>query len=277
VVPVVALLETENGILWIGTFGDGIYRIDHEKYEKITDEDGLPSNYISSLTQSGDGMLWVDTSPYTPYYDHSEDGRLVKFDGQQWQKINGGGFYKLSASADGSLWGLANWAENNKLSTYLGNYKNGQWSMEAIADEIITDFEIAPDGTPWVATRNGIYHLNNSEWQRIDAPWTEKTEASVTTMAISKEGIAWFGLSYDPRISTDKCGARVAGFVEMGVYRYDGKEWDHFTISDGLVDNKVCEILLSQDGTVWIGTFDKGISRYDGTTWESYSVSQETN
>jgi ligand-binding sensor domain-containing protein len=59
---------------------------------------------------------------------------------------------------------------------------------------------------------------------------------------------------------------------EIGVYRYNGQSWTHFTTADGLVDNKICAITIGPDGNVWFGSYDQGVSRFDGTAWTSYII-----
>ncbi|MCF8357869.1 MAG: response regulator [Prolixibacteraceae bacterium] len=51
-----------DGIIWIGTTGDGLIRFDPEngEQEKFTIRNGLPSNFVNSVTYS-DGYLWVGT------------------------------------------------------------------------------------------------------------------------------------------------------------------------------------------------------------------------
>jgi signal transduction histidine kinase/ligand-binding sensor domain-containing protein len=57
-----AVLESEPGILWIGTAG-GLDRLDlrANRVTRYTERDGLPSSMISGLAQDPAGHLWVST------------------------------------------------------------------------------------------------------------------------------------------------------------------------------------------------------------------------
>jgi len=51
-----------DGVLWVGTEGDGLYRFDegaHVRYEKLS---GLPSGWIRTLYLDADGTLWIGTA-----------------------------------------------------------------------------------------------------------------------------------------------------------------------------------------------------------------------
>ena len=58
------------------------------------------------------------------------------------------------------------------------------------------------------------------------------------------EGVVWFG-------------------GQLGLSRYDGKRFQHYTTSDGLPSNQVWSLLIDRSKQLWIGT-EGGIARYDG-------------
>ena len=61
----------------------------------------------------------------------------------------------------------------------------------------------------------------------------------------------------------DKLGNLWFGTSGEGVYRFDGKLFTQFTVTDGLNCNSVYSILETTDGKIWFGTRD-GICFYDG-------------
>src|SRR5262245_37003795 len=60
---VVAMAQTPDGYLWLGTDG-GLFRFDGVKVVPWQPPDGtfLPSTYIRSLLSSRDGTLWIGTT-----------------------------------------------------------------------------------------------------------------------------------------------------------------------------------------------------------------------
>jgi ligand-binding sensor domain-containing protein len=59
-----------------------------------------------------------------------------------------------------------------------------------------------------------------------------------------------------------------------GVFRLGLTDYDHFTLCDGLGENRANSILVDPNGTVWVGTHPDsdvggGLSRFDGTSWSN--------
>ncbi len=54
---------SEPGILWIGTWGKGMFRFDEntETFTQFTENQGLPNNYIVSIVEEPVGRLWIGT------------------------------------------------------------------------------------------------------------------------------------------------------------------------------------------------------------------------
>ncbi len=59
---VVSMYQDAEGILWIGTNGDGLLRRDEGGTTAFTTAEGLRDNYIYSLTEDGQGNLWMSTN-----------------------------------------------------------------------------------------------------------------------------------------------------------------------------------------------------------------------
>ena len=53
-----SIASDPSGILWIGTNGDGIIRVENGKTAKYTMKDGLPSNFVRDIAWS-DGVVWA--------------------------------------------------------------------------------------------------------------------------------------------------------------------------------------------------------------------------
>jgi ligand-binding sensor domain-containing protein len=259
---VVALAQTTDGSLWVGTYGHGLFRFDGKTWQKFTTQEGLPGNYTISLSASKNGKLWVDTYK-NKHLSELEVGYFGLFDGQNWFDGIGGGFLRIAEAPNGMVWGVS---RDYGITMYNGT----TWSDSELANETITAMTIDTEGKVWLASSETLFRFDGENWIEIAAisRWIGNT--SVSSIAVVKEDIAWLGLSYiDPDV-IDQCGIYYTSVEEMGAYRFDGKVWTHFTTEDGLVDNKICDIETGPDGTIWFGSFNKGISHFDGSAWVSY-------
>ncbi len=72
-----AMVEDQNGYLWIGTYGGGLARFDGHQFKVYTTLDGLLSNTVNSLLLDKHQNLWV-----------VHPRGLSKFDGQTFKRIN---------------------------------------------------------------------------------------------------------------------------------------------------------------------------------------------
>src|SRR5688500_4547172 len=64
----------------------------------------------------------------------------------------------------------------------------------------------------------------------------------------------------------DKSGNVWFGTSDNGLYKYDGKSFSQFTVTNGLNSNDVYCLLEDKDGRIWIGT-KAGPCLYDGKTF----------
>jgi hypothetical protein len=110
-----------------------------------------------------------------------------------------------------------------------------------------------PDGTIWVGTENGVGHYDGQDW----------------TSYRMEDGLldnnVW-------SISGDASSVWCATSSGVSVLR-DG-EWSSYTTQDGLPINDVRAILVSQNGTVWAGTFGQGIAwkKPDEQRWATFEL-----
>lgn len=61
--PVVrAIYEDEDGNIWAGTYGNGLFRIKEGKVEQISQSDGLFDNVVSHIVEDESGYFWMGSN-----------------------------------------------------------------------------------------------------------------------------------------------------------------------------------------------------------------------
>ncbi len=268
---IVALNQTPDGAMWVGTFGNGVTRINDASWQSYTTENGLQGNYVISQTVSASGEIWLNTKKTEYDYDPKQEFHFARFDGNQWINEVGGGFSWIFGLPNGSIVGAIGDTGVAKQDSRIGIYDGDEWIDLGLTRQTINAVTVSPDGTIWAASRNSIFLYANQMWRTTIPPWAGKDSASVSSIAVAEDGTAWFGLSFGAG-DFGNCGLRSDFAEEYGVYRYDGTTWTHFTTEDGLVDNKICAIALDSNDNPWFGSFDKGVSYFDGNEWTSYVI-----
>ena len=102
----------------------------------------------------------------------------------------------------------------------------------------------------WLATSGGVQKVVDNELVSIQTP---ASNDAMQAIDISPSGDIWVGSRYN------------------GVVRFDGDDWSHYTIGEGLPDNSVQSILCASDTTVWVATLN-GISRFDGKEFLPFAL-----
>lgn len=98
---------------------------------------------------------------------------------------------------------------------------------------------------------------------------TDQNVKLVKTQGSNQKGNVHRGL-------LDKNGNLWFGTTGEGIYRYDGKYFSQFTVSDGLSNNFINSILQDRNNNLWFGT-DDGVTLYDGKKFIGIPISRSRN
>jgi len=284
-----ALAFSPDGTLWAGA-RDGIYRIDGERIEHLTRNDGLPSDAIVTLLPDAYGNLWAGTadsgifrmatSPTLPVpardqlarspyglTDTSVKALFIDREGSLWIGIDGGGVQQLRAG---------------KVTPFT--------IEQGLADDHVYPIHEDPAGAIWFGGELGVTRMEP------DGSTTLYNQASglptnfVLSIASTPDGAVWLGtmnglarvLNGRIRTYTETDGlpdnaiyglyADRAGALWIatggGLSHFDGRTFTNYSEANGLVSNYVTVVLEDRHGTVWIGTYDKGLNLMkDGTLY----------
>jgi ligand-binding sensor domain-containing protein len=284
--PVIAMAETADGRVWMGTRDAGLYYLEGGRVISVAK--GLPDRKINCLLATGGRDLWIGT-----------DQGVVRWDGEAlttvglpaslgriqvlamtrdrasnlWIGTNAG---LVRASAVGAAWLEAREPGPRTAVTALfedreGNlWTGGNRGIERLRDSTFTTYSrseglpsespgpvhVDPQGRTWFAPSEGGLH-----WLK-EARVTPVTESGLDTdvvysIAGGRDGL-WVG-------------RRRGGLTHL---RFSGSSWSvrTYTPTDGLPRDSIYAVHESRDGAVWAGTLASGVSVFRNGTFTGYTT-----
>lgn len=269
-----AISQGPDGTVYIATPG-GVSFVRHNKWHKLTREDGLNDEVVRSVFADNDTTLWIGTDNGLYHRTHNT---LVHFttrhglpsnaircffkdrDGNLWIGTTNGicrfyrGVFTPFTKKDGlSGSNVSAFYEDHEGSLWIGTIQGGvdqffsaKVRILGIRDGLLHE-EVRPiyesrDGSIWVGTNGG-------------GLTRFKPDGSIHTYT-TKDGLAFNGIR---ALCEDANGALWIGTSGGGVSRLYKNSFTTWTKQNGLSDNYIYGLTVSRDNTVWIGTREGGL------------------
>lgn len=233
------LVPDNEGNVWVGSEGEGLFRIQPQFIRSLYKTDGLPSNNVYPILHSANGDMWVGSWPTGVSQVHH--GKVVRTFG----KADGlpGLVASLAEDRNGSLWigthGGVRVVEGGRLIDPKLPLSDARLVAQAIYQ--------APDGAMLLGTPHGLYIVSGS------------TSRHMT----SEDGLA----SDDVRvIITDRHRDLWVGGYGGLTRMHEGK-LTRWTEAEGLPSNNIRCIVEDASGDIWVGSYDGGIGWLRNGHW----------
>lgn len=257
-------LARAQGVLWAGT-GRGLFWLRDGRWQRYPGAPALGTKPIDALFPDGEGNLWVSQSDQlVRIVDRRVAERVVEGE-------RGLGVRALFEDRERNLW---------LGSRYSGVIRlwNG-WTRrfstpEGLAEPLVWSLVPAPGGGLWVGTHDGVFRLQDGRYRQLLAGSRLPQDDAYTLLA--EPGRLWIGtrrgaaLYEHGRLATPAWLAplrelqvnailrdrrqRLWFATSNGVHRWDGRQWRHYGLADGLRDARVRLILETRDGRLLLGT-----------------------
>jgi ligand-binding sensor domain-containing protein len=242
--PAAAILENQDGTVWVGSQG-GLCRFHDGHWERVGSEDGLPGKSVRDLFLDRKGTLWVATDDGLAYLatGQKQFGRF----GRTLDAVEG-----LGEDGEGTLW-IADYLAGVKLVGKSVS-REGQRAIASIAKpyRIVSD----RDGNIWIATLgSGIRRisLRGETGPPAVQQFSKKDGLSSNTVwsvLEDHEGNIWVG-------------------TENGLDCFRDSRVTPISEREGLAHDTVTGLAATRDGSVWIGTVG-GLIRIHGADHSFY-------
>jgi PAS domain S-box-containing protein len=241
---VFALYEDSRRTLWIGTDGDGVFRIVGARMmQRLRGPPTIEQGTVYSIIEDRNGAFWFATA----------DSGIFRYDGRQFTHfttrdgLTDNRVYALHEDRSGILWcvthqGVARFDGRRFTNAFPGGFSDDEITL-AVAEE--------PSGHLWFGTEKGIYHYDGTDLKGLD----------------ERDGL---GSNVVYFLVFDTLGALWIGH-NRGVDRFDVRRWEQtgetrfrpYGADEGFtgVECNQNAAWCDRRGALWFGTI-KGAFRY---------------
>jgi ligand-binding sensor domain-containing protein/signal transduction histidine kinase len=154
-IEVSRLYQDRNGSLWVGTEGDGIYRISAGKADHFDAANGLSGDKITAIFQDHEGTVWVGTSNGIDSFRDLPIVTLSSRDGLHLDDAR-----SIVASSDGTIWigndGSLDALRNGAITSIL--------PKDGLPGRVVTSILEDPSGGLWVGLDSSLFYLTDRKF-----------------------------------------------------------------------------------------------------------------
>ncbi|MBN2681238.1 MAG: T9SS type A sorting domain-containing protein [Bacteroidales bacterium] len=208
-----------------------------------TSTTGLPAYAVYGLAKDDANNVWLATNNGVFTYNGTSFG-TVHYPGLN---VNCVTYDELT----GNIWiGFG----SNGAAVYNGSTWTTYTTASGLADNIVFDIAIHPDGSVWFATYNGLTKKVGSTWTTYNTSNSDLPHNCCNAVAFDDDENIWIGTN-----------AMLA--------KFDGAStWQIYSTVDSSIPNMyVRSLMVDNLGKIYAGTFG-GFSVGDGINWSIYSV-----
>jgi signal transduction histidine kinase len=188
-VTVNTMVFDRDGNLWVGTVGQGIFRIHGEVVDHYQRTEGLSSDSVLALFQDREGLVWAVT---TNGLDRFSDPRVTTFSAREG--LGADAAAGVLASRDGTIW-VAN-------AGSLDHVKDGRVRSIGAANGLpghqVSYLLEDRAGNLWVGVDDGLYLFENGRFRRIREP-NHRPLGMVLAITEDTDGNIWAECASNPR------------------------------------------------------------------------------
>lgn len=240
-----ALLHDKSGLLWVGTWGEGLYRYNAANPAFVTlrqdgHDNGLTFKDVQSVLARRNGDVYVGTRGKGIDVFSPEQGKLKNISPEE---LGSGHIAEVEESADGSVWvatrkiGVSRLLPDGKTIRHY-NRANG-----FPADQVLTILENGTSGAYfgtdvglvyWDAATDAFEHIA----QRTDSQ--EPFLQGIYSLAIDQNNMLWIGTG-------------------QGLFLYNQssnslRQIDSLAVEAPLSNQNIITVLIDRNNSLWIST-----------------------
>ena len=229
----IALAQTADGELWVGTSGRGLFRWHGRQFEQFLRGPPIESHqFVEALLGTRDGALWWGAGPALFEW---RDGHLAAaYALLPWLRRDR--VLALCEDGQGGLW----------IGTHNGqlqHLRNGEFHpVRGLPAKPVSALAQQPDGTLWIGTLGAGLIRRQAESTSTFTSTNGLPSDLIRTLLLDRQGTLWIGT------------------VGGGLSRWQAGHLDSFAAAQGLLDDSIAQIVDDDAGNLWLGC-NRGIQR----------------
>jgi signal transduction histidine kinase/ligand-binding sensor domain-containing protein/CheY-like chemotaxis protein len=262
-----AMCEGEGGVLWLGTNGGGLNRLDLEtgrvtRYQNDPDDpQSLSADGVTAVLEDEQGVVWVGTAGGGLNRLGPNEGEFVHYqnDPADPHSLADNTVYSLHQDRAGALW-VGTGGGLDQLDRETGrftHYENDPKDLFSLSGDVVQAVYEDRSGTLWVGTNGGGLNRFDratgrfARYQHDSSDPHSISDDIILSIYEDSAGVLWIGTANGGLNRLDRETGR---FVH---YRSDPAD------DSSLGNDQVWSIYQERSGVLWVGTYGGGLSTYD--------------
>lgn len=269
-VTVKTLFEDDKGDIWIGTWGNGLFRYEHSSGKFLRYPQMNPANSAYTIYQDSHKNIWVGTWKFGLQllhnaYDLSQiNWTTFEYDKDRANSLSDNLVHTITEDTNNnSLWigtrsgiSVLSLGEDLTSTVAFDNYYAGERDYSISGSEVASLMRDR-QGILWVGMLGGGVNIVNTHKPNfeLDTLWEMRRQlrtSSVYSMLVDDEGLLWLGV----------------GMNGFGIKNRESGKFTYFTQMPEFASFKdaasVMSIMQSSANRhIWMSIYDRGVFEYD--------------
>jgi ligand-binding sensor domain-containing protein/two-component sensor histidine kinase len=281
---ITAITEDKNGYLWIGTWGNGLFKFDKTKgrathfHNEPNDDFSLSSNRVIDIISDRDGEIWIATfggglnklvkeNINTNDPSKTQSTKFLRYRSIENNKFSLSDDKTISLFEDkaGNIWIGTFYGGLNKLDLInktlpldkakFKYYQENNKLSNSISDNTIVAITQDFEGYLWIGTFGGgidrldIKTESFTNFSKISSPQNSFTDVEILSLFVDRSGILWAGSHLGEGVTK--------------IQKYYSKFESINSRSAGrlkLNDDVVWSLFKDSKDNLWVGTYRGGVN-----------------
>ena len=245
------------------SMSDGIEAVNNLNFDFYSQEHGLSSNQIHSILQDKKGWMWFGTSQGACRFDGYKF-TVFKNDADDSTSLKGNLVRAIFEDRKGQLWIGTENGGLNKFNREKENFQHlfSSGNQTQLKDASVTSIHEDKLGNLWVGTDSHLYLIkdetNISEIKPASLPFPTDY---FRVLLSDQSGRIWLGTNHG-----------------LFVYNLKTNTSEKIKLAQNLSANEeIWEIVMDDDGIIWVGTYANGMFSVNQTTLEAKQIIIDPN